>query len=219
MHRPARRPEATRASVRAPERTVSRLRQGKGFCNTLGKFQQIRDQMTMRRTDPAKRAVGLSSFLRQAIDLPELNFAVFAFLLNFPWEFLQIPLYVGMADAPHWDATKVCAFATLGDAVIMVVAYWTAAVAARSRYWFLKPRQWPITVFLLAGIAITIVLERLATGPLDRWQYAAAMPVVPLLGVGLTPLLQWLVLPLICLWFVGRQIPDLQSRISKAVTD
>ena len=56
------------------------------------------------------------------LDLPELNFAVFAFLLNFPWEFLQIPLYVGMADAPHWDATKVCVLATLGDAVIVVVA-------------------------------------------------------------------------------------------------
>lgn len=172
----------------------------------------------MRRTDPAKRVTGLSGILRQVLDLPELNFAVFAFLLNFPWEFLQIPLYFGMAEAPHWDATKVCAFATLGDAVIMVVAFWMAAVAARSRYWFLKPRQWPITVFLLAGIAITIVLERLATGPLDRWQYAAAMPVVPFLGVGLTPLLQWLVLPPICLWFVGRQIPSAQSSIARAIT-
>ncbi|MEQ7154196.1 hypothetical protein [Brevundimonas aurifodinae] len=173
----------------------------------------------MRRTDPARRAVGLPAILRQAIDLPELNFAVFAFLLNFPWEFLQTPLYVGMAEAPHWVATKVCAFATLGDAVIMVVAYWLAAVAARSRYWFLKPRQWPTTVFILAGIAITIVLELLATGPLDRWQYAAAMPVVPFLSVGLTPLLQWLVLPPICLWFVRRQIPGQKSGISKAVTD
>ncbi len=172
----------------------------------------------MRKTDPTNRVIDRSSVLRQAIDLPELNFAVFAFLLNFPWELLQITLYVGMAEAPHWAATKVCAFATLGDALIMVGAYWMAAFAARSRQWFVKPRQWPITVFLLAGIAITIVLERLATGPLDRWQYAGTMPVVPFLGVGLTPLLQWLVLPPLCLWFVGRQIPGPQSRISKAIT-
>ena len=31
------------------------------------------------------------------------------------------------------------------------------------------------------------------------------MPVVPLLGVGLSPLLQWIVLPLVVLWLV-RQI-------------
>lgn len=162
----------------------------------------------MRRTGPAKRANGLSIALRQVIDLPELNFAVFAFLLNFPWEFLQIPLYLGMAEAPHWAATKVCVFATLGDAVIVVFAFWMAALAARSRQWFVKPRRWPTAVFILAGLAITIVLERLATGPLDRWQYAATMPVAPFLGVGLTPLLQWSVLPPICLWFVGRQIPS-----------
>lgn len=172
----------------------------------------------MRRAGPAKRATGLSEILRRAINLPELNFAIFAFLLNFPWEFLQIPMYVGMAEAPHWAATKVCAFATLGDAGIMVVAYWMAAGAARSRRWFVEPRRWPTAVFISAGVAITIVLERLATGPLDRWQYAAAIPVVPLLGVGVTPLLQWLLLPAICLWFVGRQIPSLPSSISETVT-
>lgn len=171
----------------------------------------------MRGSDPPRRASVWSRVLRRVLDLPELNFAVFAFLLNFPWELLQIPFYAGMADAPHWEATKVCALATLGDAVILVVAYWTAALAARSRQWFSKPRTWPTAVFISAGLAITLVLERLATGPLDRWQYAASMPIMPFLGVGLTPLLQWLVLPPICLWFVGRQIPNLQSRMSNMI--
>ncbi len=28
---------------------------------------------------------------RAILDQPELNIAIFAFLLNYPWEFLQIP--------------------------------------------------------------------------------------------------------------------------------
>ena len=72
---------------------------GSGLCNKLVDFQRIRDKITMRRTDPTRRAVGLSVILRQAIELPEVNFAVFAFVLNFPWEFMQIPLYVMALDS------------------------------------------------------------------------------------------------------------------------
>ncbi|HKO68875.1 MAG TPA: hypothetical protein VJU53_13825, partial [Burkholderiaceae bacterium] len=66
---------------------------------------------------------------------PELNVAVFALLLNYPWEFSQVPLFAGMADAPHWSAIKVCAAATLGDIVIVLIAYWVVAVLARTRSW------------------------------------------------------------------------------------
>jgi len=72
-------------------------------------------------------------------ELPEFNVAVFALLLNYPWEFSQVPLFAGMADAPHWDAIRICAIATLGDIVIMLIAYWLVAVIARSRFWFAAP--------------------------------------------------------------------------------
>jgi hypothetical protein len=49
-------------------------------------------------------------------------------------------------------------------------------------------------------------MERLATGPLGRWAYADAMPVVPVLEVGLSPLVQWIVLPPLIVWFVRRQL-------------
>jgi len=74
-------------------------------------------------------------------ELPEFNVAVFALLLNYPWEFSQVPLFAGMADAPHWDAIRICAIATLGDIVIMLIAYWLVAVIARSRFWL--PRRRP----------------------------------------------------------------------------
>mgnify|MGYP006946484152 FL=1 len=64
----------------------------------------------------------------------------------------------------------------------------------------------PTVVFLIIGLGITIVFEYLATGPLNRWAYASLMPVVPLLEVGLAPLLQWLLIPPTLLWIVRRQL-------------
>lgn len=53
---------------------------------------------------------------------------------------------------------------------------------------------------------ITVVFEELATGPLNLWEYTDAMPVLPMLGTGLAPVAQWIILPLLQFWFVRRQL-------------
>ncbi len=160
--------------------------------------------------DPAGRSPALaspgSSRPRRALDSPAANVALFAFLVNYPWEFLQVPLFRNMAAAPHWEAVKVCTSATLGDAAIAVVAFWGVAAAARTRRWILRPSAVQVAGFVAIGLAITLALEWLATGPLGRWEYAEAMPVLPLLGVGLAPALQWILLPPLVAWFVRRQL-------------
>jgi hypothetical protein len=62
---------------------------------------------------------------------------------------------------------------------------------------------------------LTVIFEALATGGLNRWEYAPLMPTLPLLGTGLLPFLQWLLLPPIILWFVKRQLADIQQRRSR----
>ena len=159
-------------------------------------------QPTGRPDASARRQPGP---FRRAVEAPVVNVAVFALLLNYPWEFLQVPLFRGMPEAPHWDAIKVCTRATLGDAVIAVVAFWGVAAVTGAR-WILRPSVGQIAGFVAIGVAITLVLEWLATWPLGRWAYAEAMPVLPLLGVGLTPVLQWILLPPLVAWFVRRQL-------------
>lgn len=66
-------------------------------------------------------------------DIPELNVIVFSFLLNFVWEFFQVPSFRGMATAPHWEAAQVCIRATFGDAGISLVSFWAVALVSRSR--------------------------------------------------------------------------------------
>ena len=48
---------------------------------------------------------------------------------------------------------------------------------------------------ILLGASYTILSEWLNVEIRRTWSYAAAMPVVPWLGTGLAPLLQWLVVP------------------------
>lgn len=138
---------------------------------------------------------------------PELDLAIFAFLLNFPWEFLQVPLYADMAQMPHWQAVKACSRAALGDVVIMLAAYWAVSAIARSRHWIpsRSPRQ--LALLVGVGVSITIVIELLVLRGLwiDTWRYAPAMPILPGLGVGLAPILQWIVLPPLIVRFVHTQ--------------
>lgn len=142
-------------------------------------------------------------------DRPEVNIFIFAVLLNYPWELIQTPLFEGMATAPHWDAVKICTRATLGDGIIMLIAYWSVSAAARNRWWFMRPSRYPVIGFIAVGLVITILLEMLAIRSIHPgwgWQYAEAMPTLPGIGVGLTPLFQWLILPPLALWIVRRQL-------------
>lgn len=145
--------------------------------------------------------------LRAVLDLPELNVALFAFLLNFVWEMLQIRFFHGMAEAFHWDAVLICTQATIGDVGIALAAFWVVAwLGGCGRSWPLRPTAPQVVAFTGFGILVTIAFELLATHVWDRWSYSAAMPVIPLLEVGLLPLLQWTVLPPLVIWLVHRQL-------------
>ena len=139
---------------------------------------------------------------------PEFNVATFALLLNFAWEILQAPLYAGMAGLPHALVTKACLQATVGDMVIMLLAYGAVAAGARSRCWVVAASHWQLAWFVAIGVAITAGIEWLATRGhwVQSWNYLPAMPLVPGTGIGLAPLLQWVLLPLLTVWFVRRQL-------------
>ena len=117
-----------------------------------------------------------------------------------------MPLFAGLAEASHWQGVRFCTGAAAGDAVLTLTIYWLVAALGRDRRWVLRPRPWTLTLFVGTGLAATIVLEGLATGPLDRWHYAPATPTLPVLGTGLVPLALWLVLPLLVLGIVRRQL-------------
>jgi len=119
--------------------------------------------------------------------------------LHLAWENWQIIFYEGMAEARHADAVWVCSQAAFGDANIALVAYLVAALGTRTRAWLMAPSNLGLALYLLTGLLITVVFEYMATEVWHRWSYSSWMPVVPALGTGALPLLQWLTIPLLSL--------------------
>lgn len=134
--------------------------------------------------------------------------AVLAFALHFVWEMGHARWFATMNELPFWTATAWCARAALWDVAISAAAYLAAALAARNARWIGKPSPLPIAVYLVLGLAITVVVERsaLATG---RWRYASDMPTIA--GIGLSPILQWIVVPLLIVAAARLIIPPSQS--------
>ncbi len=117
--------------------------------------------------------------------VPELPFALFAPLLHFPWEMLQAPLWVDMANLSHAEEVRACTIGAFGDVVIALAAYWSGSLAAPSRLWLLDPPRAASITYLLVGLVRTIAYEFAATGPLAFWEYAPSQPRLPVLGTGL----------------------------------
>lgn len=144
--------------------------------------------------------------MRSIISNPEINVVFFSFAFHFIWELIQIPAYAGLAEINHWQGVLICSQATAGDVGIALAAFWTTSIVAHSRLWITTPTLAQITIFLSFGVAVTIALEYVNTQLTHRWAYSDLMPVVPLLGTGLSPLLQWVFVPLLVLFVVRRQI-------------
>ncbi len=143
---------------------------------------------------------------RAGLNIIELNVAIFAFLLNFVWEILQGGLYLGFNELSYKQGVNYCTQATFADTGIIVASFWLVAWLGGGRNWPLRSGIAQIVGFTLLGLVTTIVLEILSTRVWDRWSYTKSMPVIPILDVGVTPFLQWVLLPPLTIWFVRRQV-------------
>jgi hypothetical protein len=139
-------------------------------------------------------------------EAPELPVACFSFVLHFVWEFLQVPIFAGMAEMPHWEGIRLCLSATIGDVGFALTSFWLASLAARRRDWILRPTKGPVAVFLGVGLVLTIGFEYYYTTVTLRWTYAEVMPLVPPFGTGLSPLLQWIAIPSAVIWLTRRHL-------------
>jgi len=145
--------------------------------------------------------------LARLLDAPETNIVIFGLLLNFAWEMLQMPLFALPAGVPYATITFFCGVATIGDALILLIGHAAAARAAGSRRWLRGSNPMAWSLFIATGLVITVAIEILATttsNPQSGWRYSPLMPQLPL-GVGLAPLLQWVVLPPLVIWLTRRQ--------------
>jgi hypothetical protein len=129
-----------------------------------------------------------------------LGVIVITLLLHYAWEMGQASFFTnfwGMSILEHaWPCFK----ASLGDLAIAAVCYAVAATVFRRPAWAVRPGWlWPAVLWLITGLVITVVLESWALAE-GRWDYEPAMPTVA--GIGVLPLLQWIIIPILTLTLV-----------------
>jgi hypothetical protein len=134
---------------------------------------------------------------------PWATLAGFALIAHFAWEMAQMPFY-RMQEPSGWRMVGACTQATFGDAIITLLAYATAAVLTGRRLWLFAPRARELTTFLGVGIATTVGLEWWNVYVRHSWAYSRDMPCAA--GIGLSPVVQWIVLPPLILWLARRHL-------------
>jgi L-cystine uptake protein TcyP (sodium:dicarboxylate symporter family) len=67
---------------------------------------------------------------------------------------------------------------------------------------YAHPATWILA--LLIGALLAVSFELWAVFADHRWQYAASMPLIPILQIGFTPVLQMIFIPLLVLSFTSR---------------
>ena len=119
---------------------------------------------------------------------------ILALLLNFAWELIQIPLYKN----PAYDTRHIafCALASLADVLMVLLLYFGLALIFKDTFWiqYLKLRRIVIVV-LIGGVgAVLLEIRHLSLG---SWGYDNSMPLIPVVNVGIAPVLQFMILPIL----------------------
>jgi hypothetical protein len=132
-----------------------------------------------------------------------LLYLIVAAIGHLLWETAQLPLYTIWWTGTARENLVAVVHCTGGDILITMATLLTAALAARLCGWHPFGSRMVFTVVVLC-VAYTIMSEWLNVAVWRSWSYASGMPVLPWLGTGLSPLVQWLVVPALAFAISGR---------------
>jgi hypothetical protein len=122
--------------------------------------------------------------------------------LHLAWEIGQLPFYTLWEEREIWRIALYVIHCVLGDTMIATLTYLVVALTWRQVNW---PRQrfWMGGMMLIAmGMGYAVFSEWYNVYRIGSWAYSEAMPLI--YGIGITPLMQWLVVPGVMLVLIKR---------------
>lgn len=123
-----------------------------------------------------------------------------------------MPLYTLWESGTWKEIAFAAAHCTGGDLLIALSSLTMAVLLVGNGHWPIK-RFWPVAAAtLVLGLTYTAFSEWLNIVRRAAWAYSDLMPVISIthFEVGLSPLLQWVVVPLSAFWWAG-QVSGRQS--------
>ena len=120
---------------------------------------------------------------------------------NLVWEAVQLPLYT-IWVAGSWSQIGLAwGHCTLGDVLIGAGALLGALMLCRMPKWPISGHPRMTAAVVILAVIYTIFSEWLNVEVRHSWAYRDIMPTLPWLGTGLSPVLQWIVVPLLALQY------------------
>ena len=134
--------------------------------------------------------------------VPEIRLITLALPLELLWEVAQFPLYTVWHEGSWNYILYGLAHCTIGDLMILLVLYWVVALLNRDRRWYLNNVAPNGILFTILGAGYTVFSEIRNVRIKGTWDYTDLMPIVPIVEIGGSPFLQWLLIPPVLLWFM-----------------
>ncbi|MBI4972480.1 MAG: hypothetical protein HZC16_01540 [Candidatus Omnitrophica bacterium] len=149
---------------------------------------------------------------------PEYHLIILSFFLNLPWELLQLPLFSFKGDDNHGTILYAIVHCTIGDVLITLGVFEVVSLLNKSRFWFSRWKVRYLFLYVLLGVTYTILSE-IKNMYYGNWMYNDFMPLIPIVEVGLVPVLAWLWIPLFSLYIMKRRFVTLvrQKKVIKEV--
>ena len=126
--------------------------------------------------------------------------------LHVVWEFAHMPLYAVWHTGTPLEIVYNGLHCAIGDLMIAASSLLLAVVLIGREQWP-SDRWWAVVVTAgTLGVGYTIFSEWHNVFVLRSWAYGDLMPRLPGIGIGLSPLLQWLVIPPLAFWLTYRRV-------------
>lgn len=134
------------------------------------------------------------------------RYMAFVALANLAWEFAHLPLYTIWDTGAPLELAFAAVHCTGGDILIALSSVMLALFLVGQAGWPVRGHRKIVTLTIAFGLAYTVFSEWLNIEIREAWSYRDLMPVVPVIDAGLSPLLQWVVIPLAAFWWARRPV-------------
>ncbi|WP_230534301.1 hypothetical protein [Microvirga roseola] len=134
------------------------------------------------------------------------RYLIVILLGNLAWEFAHMPLYTIWNTGTWGEIAFAAVHCTGGDVLIALSSLVLALLLVGNGAWPVDRFRAVAALTIIFGVAYTTFSEWVNIVIRAAWAYSDLMPVVTVLGfdVGLSPLLQWIVIPLAAFAWAGR---------------
>ena len=130
--------------------------------------------------------------------------------LHFGWEISQMRYYLfSVPSLPSYDVFIEGHWTTAAkDGLITVALYLLVGMLVKNAGWAKRFNRQRFMFLIVLGFLWAVGVEYHAIEVAHRWTYAKSMPMIPILNVGVAPVLQMVIIPFFAIWLIRKQLSE-----------